>query len=55
MKIDNKEYERLQYIAYNYSKLKETIQNLHNEMISLDAIMEYDLRETEDIEDIEEI
>ena len=54
MNIDNKEYERLQYIAYNYAKLKEAIQNLYNEMISLEAIMEYDLKENE-TEDIEEI
>ena len=62
MKIDKREYERLQYVFYNYEKLKELIRNLSHELESLEIIMEHDLNENDmdellDIigEDIEEI
>ena len=51
MKIDKKEYERLQYVFYNYEKLKELIRNLSHELEALEIIMEHDLSE----DDIEEI
>ena len=63
MKIDKKEYERLQYVLYNYEKLKELIRNLSHELEALEIIMEHDLSEDDidglidiiKVEDIEEI